>query len=58
MQISAELDQGHKMSGISLATRTRNTQPVHEQTVRQQLAFGKRLEETKQSTLATLRGSA
>jgi hypothetical protein len=58
VQISAELDQDLKMTGISLATRTRNIQPVHEQTVQQLLAFGKQLEETKPFTSATPRGLA
>jgi len=47
LQISVGLDQGHKTSGISSVTRTRNTQQEQEQIEQLQLGFGKQQEETK-----------
>jgi hypothetical protein len=47
MQISVGLDQGHKMNGISSATRIRNTQQEQEQIEQLQLGFGKQQEGTK-----------
>lgn len=58
MQISVGLGQGLRMSGISLATRTRNTQQEQEQIEQPQLVFGKQLEGTKPYTTAIPRGLA
>jgi hypothetical protein len=47
MQISVGLDQGHKMNGISSATRIRNIQQEQEQIEQLPLGFGKQQEGTK-----------
>ena len=58
MQINAELDQALRTSGISSATRIRNTQLELEQTEQPWLVFGRQQGGTRPSTLATPRGLA